>query len=431
MVGQAGIGKSTFLKNFPDSKKMETVASTPTSQNNNKETFKFNCINTKQAVLKPESAHNYFDSLDVEITNYDITTDTYLNTADIGDLEFSSSASIVDASSFKIVVLAFAMDDPNSFELIRSKWETELRKNIKFNYILVGLKSDIASQKINGNKDEASKTELLSSLLAGTKKKTSNIKKSNTFVYKKRSCSINSNSSTSKLQMRKRHSFSETEALTDKDILSKKIYKTFAKQIGADYFIESTCLETVGIEKSIDTYTMFAQNICSIFNSAQFLSSSKSLRIDDASSNSPRASTISDRIPKSLSAPINYLVNRRKTIARPGNLQLPDASFSKLENNEASNEVNNNNNNNLTVLKADEKVPIKEKFSRLFLGLGTYIVTCGSARSRKLVLANRMKNIRNTRTTNDLNSAQVVDKSWLLLSSHNSLNSLDDVFTSS
>jgi len=414
MIGQRGIGKSTFLKKFPDSKQLETPETLP---NKKIETFNFNCINSKQTLLKtnitiPESTENEYDSIDVEIINHDITTDTYLNTTDIGDLEFSNSASIVDVSSFRIVVLAFAMDDPNSFELIRLKWDTDLKKNIKFKYILLGLKSDIAYQ----GTEMPSK---ITSMLASSKIKTSNLKKSSTFAYKKRSCSINSDSSSSKLQFRKRHSFSETEAPSEKNILPKKIYKSFAKQISAENFIKSTCLETTPTEQSIETYTIFAQNICSIFNSIQLFSSSKSIKIDETSNSNALTSTIGNKIPKSLSAPINYFVKRKKITG----IQSPKGSFEKLN--------NDHHNNNQSVLKASDKVPIKEKISRLFFGLGTYIVTCGSARSKKLVLANRMKNIRNARTKNDINGGQFVDNSWLLLSSHNSLNSLDEVFVPS
>lgn len=165
--------------------------------------------------------------------------------------------------------------------------------------------------------------------------------------------------------------------------------------------------------KSIDTYTQFAQNICSIYNNPQFFFSNKSL-------NSSK-STIRDKLPKSFSAPINYLTKRKtETAKKLEPIEATNASFVKLDNDIQLN-INKQNENPVTV---------KEKISRLFLGLGTYIVTCGSAKSSKLVIANRLKNMKNSRTTNDLNNQKLVDKNWLLLSSHNSLNSLDEVFTS-
>lgn len=238
MIGQRGIGKTTFLEKFPDSIRLN-----PTS---NLETFKFNCINSKQSMKNKSKAttdrelstENY-EHLEVEVDNYDITSETYLNTNDMGDLKFESeSTRIINISDFKVVILAFAMDDSNSFELVRSKWETDLKKNSKYEYILVGLKSDSSSDKQNARKSELGQSiedivkDGITLVPEFDNKKDSKIKKSNTFAYKKRSCSINSNSSTSRLQLKRSNSFSESEAPSSQ-VFSKKDFKLFAKQIEA------------------------------------------------------------------------------------------------------------------------------------------------------------------------------------------------------
>ena len=217
--------------------------------------------------------------------------------------------------------------------------------------------------------------------------------------------------------------------------LTKSTYNINMIYIGT--FIESTSIDTTTITTkcTIDTYTLFAQKICSIFNNkSQVLTTTDYVA-------TPIKPTFKSKIPKSLSAPINNLITRKyknpKTINKDAKIQITGTSFAKLDENEvnfctnlevAQNNSNNNDGNSVTM---------RAKFARLFLGLGTYVVTCGSDRSRKLIVDNRAKNIlKNSKTCNDLssnkkhNNNKLVDKSWLLLSSHNSLNSLDDVFTS-
>lgn len=228
MIGQAGIGKSTFLQNFPNSEFITPDESE--SPNSHRKKCKFTCVNSKQNSVKSKKLKNSdnemnteFDQIEVEIDSYDINSDTYINTSDIVDNLESVGNKFINTKPFNVIILAFAMDDSNSFELVRSKWEIDLKKNSsnQYEFILLGLKSDTVETASN-KKDKSSEV---------TVKKSATIKKSSTFAYKKRSCSINSNSSTSRLQLKKRHSTSETEMISHLR-LSSKIFKNFAKQIG-------------------------------------------------------------------------------------------------------------------------------------------------------------------------------------------------------
>ena len=83
MIGQAGIGKSTFLQSFPEIEQTSAA-------NAHKESFKFNCVSSNSKELLKKKAKSLspepvteFESLSVEIDNYDITAETYLNTNDL------------------------------------------------------------------------------------------------------------------------------------------------------------------------------------------------------------------------------------------------------------------------------------------------------------------------------------------------------------
>ena len=85
-------------------------------------------------------------------------------------------------------------------------------------------------------------------------------------------------------------------------------------------------------------------------------------------------------------------------------------------------------------LKINESISIKKKFSQLFVGLGTYLVTCGTGKSRQLRFNNTAAYSKQNKTSIIKSKSNLVkkDKSWLLLSSEVSLNNLenDDVFLS-
>ena len=152
-------------------------------------------------------------------------------------------------------------------------------------------------------------------------------------------------------------------------------------------------------------------------------SSTKSI----VTNNSNNSNTIRKKIPKSLTAPVNYLVNRTKSKPAYINTEITNTKDEQTSVNNAGFVQLDDNNHSYNMKQPSSNMTVKEKFSRLFLGLGTYIVTCGSANSRKLANVKRM-NLKASKTNGNLNN-KFVDKNWLLLSSHTSLNSLDDVFT--
>lgn len=431
MIGQAGIGKTKFLQNIPNVTQIE-------SDIQFKETFKFTCVNSCQSVKRKSKTidsftngsqedQSNFDQIEVEITNHDINMDSFINTNDLGDVNFTGSQKLVDANGFKIVILAFSMSELDTFELIKTKYETYLKNNQCRNshFILLGLNSDDPAKESQLEKCEAEEIiqtfkelNILTTPSPVTKRNKSKIKKSNTFSYKKRSCSINSNSSTSNLHMNRKNSNTDLDTQETR-LLRSKACKNFAKHIGAGSFIKSSKTDYKS-PQTVNTYSLLTLSICSIFNNTQLTeSNSKSL---DKSKGADEPKAMLEKIPKSLSAPINYLIKRKKTekndVSENYNFnsnpdEPSDHAFTKLDDNAAR--------------QFDNNVSVKEKFSRLFLGFGTYIVTCGSSQSRKLVLANRLRSMKHSRTHNDLNS-NLVDKSWLLLSSHTSLNSLNDAY---
>ena len=155
------------------------------------------------------------------------------------------------------------MNDSQSFELVKAKWETELKKNLskKYDFILLGLKSDATEHigsteetelSANNVSEELELDATESSTTSVPQKIMSGLKKSNTFAHhrRKRSCSINSNSSTSKFEMKTQLS-AASESDLNAQMLSSKVYKNFAKQIGAGnfFFLKIKILQSYGVIK--------------------------------------------------------------------------------------------------------------------------------------------------------------------------------------
>lgn len=103
------------------------------------------------------------------------------------------------------------------------------------------------------------------------------------------------------------------------------------------------------------------------------------------------------------------------------------------ENNNSNNTVANglplSKNDKLDNFRPNETFSVKKKLSRFVIEVGTYVVTCGGSRSRKLVHLRELKNGNggNGGNGNINNRLLRKNKSWLLLSSSEmSLNSLDN-----
>jgi GTPase SAR1 family protein len=135
MIGQHGIGKSTFLRSFPGSQIKE-----PSSQQPDKETYTITSVNEK---LEP---------VEIQIDIFDIALDTCLRDSDLViNNKVIPSTKIITTSSYKCVILCFAMNDLHSFHLIKSKWEIEFKKNKArtHSFVLLGLKSDTTHSDVS------------------------------------------------------------------------------------------------------------------------------------------------------------------------------------------------------------------------------------------------------------------------------------------
>jgi hypothetical protein len=210
-------------------------------------------------------------------------------------------------------------------------------------------------------------------------------------------------------------------------------FKKFAKQIGSHSgFVQfSVSQQTHGLEKrSSSKLNAYEKLIKSVFKS-----------------NSPAT-----KIPKSVSAPIDFNGLRVKLNSKTSRLQN-DIVISQADNETYANENTSSvigepietmiersttienpiANPNPAEAKPDTKkvvneFSVKTKLSRLFIGLGTYVVTCGGTnKSRQLAEIKYLKNNANGQLDKRSNlitrSFRRKKSSWLLLnSSETSLN---------
>jgi len=330
------------------------------------------------------------------------------------------------------------MDDPGSFELIKSKWEIDLKKNKKnrHTFVLLGLKSDtVCTKKGKSNYDINKGEQSIDSGEGGDE--------STKLKQKKRSYSINSISSTSKLHSQKSPASSSYEM--DEEFTSIKpvrYYKKFAKTIGANSFVKVSNNQDEKSFEKIVSYDKFIQNVCKLnkksvddnkTNNSGSLNSCSESPIPGQTDVAPsKKLSIRNRIPKSLSAPLKLITNRKsKTMI---NLKEQD-EFNNQETSfdERSNELEKKklkkNEKYENLEQTETSFSIKDKLSRFVIDIGTYVVTCGGSNSRKLAhlkgqnefgarLTNRFYSGNNNRSFRR-------KKSLLLISSELSLNTMD------
>ena len=438
MIGQAGIGKTTFLNNFPNSKlQLDPLL--------DRENFSLQCLNEK------------FEAVNIDIENCDVTLETCLHDTDLViNNKVIPSNKIINTCNYKIIILCFAMDDSHSFELIKSKWEIDMKKNKKSKhlFILLGLKSDtVANYKANGCSINDANDDESMHVLDKIDNRTKQIKIKK---YKKRSSSITSNSSTSKLNKRNRNN-----SETDNANIPIAQFKKFAKTIGSNYFLQysNRSAETGSVDtdnkspEKVSFYDKFIRNILKSNKKSEKanLNDSTELNVSDAKEDSsvkaqkPKSKS---KIPKSISAPIKLIQNHKakklvdpkvvtlEAIGDQNEANLNQHTNSVVEDNLV--DVNNNSNNTVTNdlplnkndkldnFRPNETFSVKKKLSRFVIEVGTYVVTCGGSRSRKLVHLRELKN-GNGGNGNINNRLLRKNKSWLLLSSSEmSLNSLDN-----
>ena len=423
MIGAAGVGKSSLLKALPNAKLIAPEHHHQHHQaNSRKETY----------LLDASHFHGELEKSQIEIQNIDISIETCLNDSDmfLNTLVLpSSSSQIINISNMDVIIFCFALDDINSFHLIRSKWDIYLKKMTKAKnsnakkFILIGLKSDLVSGKHDGEdkKKKRSKNGVSS-------KKDAAIK----VVYKKRSCSVNSVSSTSRLQSsssKKKRIISESESPSTAAI-SNNSCKKFAKLIRAK-FIKLSNMETSNehIASFMDEMSTCLLKSSGCGHGGVPASTTMTFK---------RTSTFKSKLPKSISAPISTLVNRR---SRKLIDVVDKENGANNENEGVKNGGGQDSSRFMEPSTTIENISLKKKLSQLLTGLGTYVVTCGSKhKSRKLINNNggQPKSaapaaaIKNSPLRNQANNLlKRKNKSWLLLGSDASLNSLtneDEVF---
>lgn len=183
MIGQAGIGKTTFLKKFPNSKLLENDETTnettpPSSQPATKKPWKESYV--------IEYMNSRFETVRLEMDNCDISLETCLQSTtvqsissnEIGETSHQSlsklqyipmlpvqSSKFISIDVYNVIILCFALDDSNSCELIKSKWEVELKRNRalqRHSFILLGFKSDLVfgGTKNNGGASNNEKVDV-------------------------------------------------------------------------------------------------------------------------------------------------------------------------------------------------------------------------------------------------------------------------------
>jgi GTPase SAR1 family protein len=276
MIGQAGIGKSSFLKSFPSAQLQPPAIDTKT------ECYRIETVNA-----------SFTHKISLEIECCDLALDTCLHDSDLMVLNNKilpatldgGSHQFINTSRFNVIILCFATNDPVSFELIKCKWAVDLKKNkqMKHAFVLLGLKNETSktdnSVAFTNSLDVA---EIKHGKLRATIKKLSP-KSRRTLDKTKRSLSASSLSSTSRIN--NRSNFNEddgNDGLSSSDLftqddsaltstyrrLSVNHYKKFAKLISSssENFIqysngELNSQRPTNFTTSISTYAKLLQSL--------------------------------------------------------------------------------------------------------------------------------------------------------------------------
>lgn len=229
MIGQAGVGKSTFLRKFPNAKKLavhipssttatttknSTMMTTDTSPSKSNKTTTATTTEWKES-YSIEFMNSRFETVRIDLDNCDISLDTCLHSSiimmppmnsssvvnqfdsgkfatTIRDEEVKEAAEVtqrhddeasftvspslsspppsvppplpqvplpismlpinsckfIDISAYSVIILCFSLDDAHSLELIKSKWEIDMKKSrAQHSFMLVGFKSDLVFQE--------------------------------------------------------------------------------------------------------------------------------------------------------------------------------------------------------------------------------------------------------------------------------------------
>jgi GTPase SAR1 family protein len=410
MIGQAGIGKSSFLTRFPG------VQHSPATHTGDE---------LKPACYTLETLNAAFDKVTLEIECCDIAIDTCLHDTDllvnnrILPATATHSAQFINTSRFNVIILCFGMSDPISFEIVKCKWAVDLKKNKKQKhaFVLLGLKTktNVAKLADTGALFGDSPAEIKQSRLRATIKKLSPKSRQRSPLDKtKRSLSANSLSSTSKIHKPTNGNnvnfydddddqfsndfFTQDDAAVTSAYkrLSISHYKKFAKLISSSSqnFIQhqsslpSLCNNNDPATVDLNTYDKLLQ--C-IVKSGEALTATAHTKTNNVVK-------LTRSITAPLTRPIHMLANRAKhrkideNCKENVNNELI-VEMTVVDGEQVANITNSNEqkqHKNRLVKSESAPLGLKDKLSRFAVNVGTYIVTCGTQRSRKL---KHMKNL--------------------------------------
>jgi hypothetical protein len=373
IIGKEDIGKSEFCSSFPNVKCLEQKA----------QEYKIFII---------ETMNKKCEKVTIEIDVYDIQLGTCLYDSDllINNKVMPLNRQFINTSKYNVIVLCFASNDPVSFQLIKSKWEIDFKKNKNQKHSFVVLSLNEKSVTFNNiNKDsitlnyqdetvdfqKGNMNKLRQTLrkFSPKSKKQQHKNLENEFSSRKRrSGSSSSLSSTSKVHSKKSSKNFDCSSLDyesysieyendyesfapDSSILLKQLsqneYKKFAKLASQSGLIEHN--KSSQSIATLDSYDKFLNAV--IKANEQLIASDCKKGI---------------KLTRSITSPISLLSNRSK--------------LRKVETQIENNKIN--------MPKGESTFTIRDKLHQFAVNVGTYVVTCGTAKSRKLHKMNTLCN---------------------------------------
>lgn len=364
MLGQAGIGKTAFLRHLPNAMQDTGV---------NKEIIK------STETYSVETIDSKFDKVRIDIECCDLDIQTCLHDTDLivnnKILPSSSTPSnqFINTSKFDVIILCFAFHEPSSFQLVKCKWAVDLEKNKKnkHSFVLLGLDN-------KQNKKPATDGKIMA-----TFKKLSPKTKQKQDMYE----SIESTGSISNVtKMQPNEMAGDDECIfLDDDLFANMQaptnyttaqYKKFAKLISfsSQNFVQHQTETNIHkanvlllpeiISSQLASYEKFIQTVVKSYES-----------LVELRRNSDNHGGLVGKLKRSVTAPL----------ARPLNILSRNRTKLSEKNNHKESLVIGNKS------LSSEKT-VKEKVTRFAINLGTFLVTCGTVKSREMQkLKNEMR----------------------------------------
>lgn len=405
MIGQAGIGKTSLLNSLAATS--DGQQQQQQQQGDGKETYAIEIANDDP------SPFDFGAQLRLQIDNYDIEIETCLHENDLViNNKIIPSNQIINVSNYKIIMFCYAVNDQSSFDLIKSKWDIDLKKlrsklgnlNNHHQFMLMALKSDLLAKEV----------EL--TLPTNDLTTTTTTRKRTCSTHLDHACEMDESSKKKRLLI----DYDDDEkcdrnSKRDTKFVSTNQAKKFAKSLNAK-LVQVSTTDKSGHE----TMRKALIDSCSMTNNRP---------VKQQEENKKKTLHRAKMLPKSMSAPINSLFsgkNKRKQLidyrfdAEQGDLVLVDETGEQKARLAPQQQQQQQ-------LENGQNLTLKQKLSQFFVGFGTYIVTCGAHKART-----KGNNNNNSNYSKNKNKLLILgkNKSWLLLGSEMSLNTLanDEVF---